>query len=127
MKILDIFRRKAVEKAARRWGRWNAKSMMISFLAMENHYKGVAPTYAWLARKVLLTRSHWEQVGEITFCFDKSDQHVDITDDMTLLQVMHIVIDVEYAYELRDLGLPAWEQTDLLRLAHAETDRCIKK
>ncbi len=106
MKLMELFRRRATESAARRWGRWNAKGMLVSFLAMQEHYKGSAPTYAWLARKVMLARSHWEQVGEISFVFAKSGEQIQISDDMSLLRVMHMVVDVEYGHELRQMVCP---------------------
>ena len=101
--------------------------MQISFLAAKNRYlsamiqQGVTPTYAWMARKALTTRNHWHQTNETDFVFDKTDQVVSITDDMTLLQVIHYVIEVEYGHELQE-HIP-WKREVLLALAHQAADQ----
>ena len=86
----------------------------------------VAPTYAWLARKALLTRDHWKQVDETTFLFEKSGEPIQITDEMNLLHVTHLVVDVEYGYEVGTTRPPEWQKQELLLLAHYEVDQHMK-
>lgn len=123
MGFLDALRQRRAEKHARSWGKWCARTMLLSALASKHHYKGVAPTYAWLAGKALLTRNHWRQVSETGFLFDKTGDEITISDDMNLLQVIHLVITVEYGNEL--IHLPSWRREELVRLADNEADRFI--
>ncbi|MBZ5506880.1 MAG: hypothetical protein LAO78_15600 [Acidobacteriia bacterium] len=99
--------------------------MTISFLAAKRKYKGVAPTYAWLARKALLTRNHWKQITETDFVFEKSGEEVTISDDMNLLKVIHIVIDTEFGHDLASWDIPLWQRHMYLHLAHEEADKAV--
>ena len=116
-----------MENGAKRWGRWCANAMIISFLAARRHYKGAAPTYAWLARKALLNRNSWKQISETDFVFEKNNVEITISDDMNLLQVIHLVIDVEFGYDLLSWGIPIWQCHMYLSLAHEAANKVVSK
>jgi len=75
MGFFEKFKLRRMEKGAERWGRWCAKAMIFSFSVAKHQYKGVAPTYAWLARKALLNRNYWKQINETDFLFEKSNDN----------------------------------------------------
>lgn len=116
-----------MENGAKRWGRWCAKAMIFSFTVARNQYKGVAPTYAWLARKALLNRSFWKQIAETDFVFEKSSDEITISDDMNLLHVIHLVIDIEFGYDLLTWEVPSWQRHMYLSLAHDAANKVITK
>lgn len=145
MKLLDMLvmlSEKGLERRARKYGKGCARVMLISFSAMKEHYKGEAPTYAWIARKALNTRPDWRQVNETTFIYEqgpKNDQPVDvaeyrdtpwltgmleITDAMSLWDVIQEVILTElYWYYLRKLE--GWKRLHLAELAVSEAAKYI--
>jgi hypothetical protein len=143
MKLLDLLTERLIEKRAKKYGKGCAKAMLISALAMKEHYKGVAPTYAWLARKALNTRPQWKQVSETIFTYERGpnsdgslddlEKHqpwlngtLDITDDMSLSDVIQDVIRTElYWYYLRDLEI--WKRLELIDLALSEASKFINK
>ncbi len=55
-------------------------------------------------------------MGERDFVFERSGESVEIDEDLSLVDVIYIVIDVEMRHNL----LPHWRQEDLLRLAQYE-------
>ena len=126
MKVLVRFKRRNMEKAARSWGKWCTQAMLFGFVSMEEHYQGAAPT-AVLAGKTLLTRAYWSQVGETGFCFEKSGRTIHISENTTLQQLIHMIIDVEYCHALSRRGLPPEERNDFLTLAHAEADKFVTR
>jgi hypothetical protein len=125
--MFEGFKLRRMENGAKRWGRWCANAMVIGFLAAKRKYDGVAPSYAWLARKTLLQRSDWKEISETEFLFEKNEVEVTISDDMNLLQVIHIVIDVEFGYELESWRLPLFQRHLYLALAHEEADKKVLK
>lgn len=100
--------------------------MLFSFVVKKNQYETTAPTYAWIARQTTLLRSDWAQVGETTLLHRPSGREVEMPDDSNLRFAIHVVIDVEYAYELSKLVAP-WECADMLREAHAAADKYLAK
>lgn len=121
--MFENFKRRRKEKAAARWGRWCANVMVIAFLAAKRKYKGVAPTYAWLARRALSNRNAWRQISDTAFLFEKTGEEVVITDEMNLLQVIHIVIDIEFGHEISSWNVGSGERDAYLRLAHSGADK----
>jgi hypothetical protein len=127
MGFLDILVQRGLEKQARSWGKGCARVMLFSFLAAKNHYlsamvqQGINPTAAWMSRKALIDRNRWHQTNETDFVFDETGDIVSITDDMSLLQVIHYVIEIEYGYDLREV--PSWRRQELLALAHEAADK----
>jgi hypothetical protein len=82
MKLLDLLAERFLEKRAKKYGSGCARAMLISALAMKEHYKGVASSYAWLARKALNTRPNWKQVNETVSIYEpepNSDGSLDPT------------------------------------------------
>jgi hypothetical protein len=126
MKILARLKRRNMEKAARSWGKWCTQAMLFGFVSMEEYHKGVAPA-ALLAGKALLTRAHWSQVGETGFCFQQNGRTIHISENTTLQQLIHMIIDVEYGHALTRRGLPAEEHSNFLQLAHAEADKFVSR
>jgi hypothetical protein len=143
VKLLDLLAERLLEKRAKKYGKGSARAMLSSALAMKEHYKGVAPSYAWLARKALNTRLDWKQVSETLFIYkpgpnsdgsldlDKySDQPwlngtLDITDDKSLWDVIQDVIRAElYWNYLRDLEI--WKRLELTDLALSEASKTIR-
>src|SRR5216684_7363309 len=108
--MFEKFKLRRMENGAKRWGKWCAKAMLFSFTVSRHQYAGVAPTYAWFARKALSTRNNWKQVTETEFVFDKSGDKTTISDDMNLLQVIHMVINIEFAHDLASWGLPLFQR-----------------
>jgi hypothetical protein len=144
MKLLDLLAQRFLEKRAKKYGKGCARAMLTSALAMKEHYKGVAPTYAWLARKGLNTRPHWKQVSETIFIYEHGpnsdgsldpDKYsgqlwlggtLDITDDMSLWDVIQEVIRTElYWNYLRDLEI--WKRLELTDLALSEASKIINQ
>jgi hypothetical protein len=125
MGLFERFKLRRMENGAKRWGRWCAKAMVFSFTVFRHQYEGVAPTYAWLARKALSTRNDWKQINDTEFVFEKNGYEATISDDMNLLQVIHIVIDVEFGHDLESWGLPLFQRHLYLTLAHEEADKEI--
>ena len=126
MKVLARLKRRNMEKAARSWGKWCTQAMLFGFVSMEEYHQGVAST-AMLAGKALLTRAHWSQVGDTGFCFEKSGRTIHISENTTLQQLIHIIIDVEYGHALNRRGLPPEERNSFLKLAHAEADKFVTR
>jgi hypothetical protein len=142
MKLLDSLAERFLEKRAKKYGKGCARAMLISALAMKEHYKGVAPSYAWLARKALNTRPNWKHVSETVFIYEPGpnsdgsldpDKYtgqpwlgstLDITDDMSLWDVIQDVIRTElYWNYLRDLEI--WKRLELTDLALSEASKII--
>lgn len=142
MKLLELLTERFLEKRARKYGKGCARAMLISALAMKEHYKGTAPTYAWLARKALDTRPNWKQASETHFIYEpgpNSDGSLDlnqyndqpwlngtlnITDDKSLWDVIQDVIRTElYWNYLRDLEI--WKRLELMNLALNEASKFI--
>jgi hypothetical protein len=126
MRVLARLKRRNMEKAARSWGKWCSQAMLFGFFSMEEYYKGGASP-AVLAGKALLTRAHWSQVGETGFHFQKSGRMIHISDDTTLQQLIHMIIDVEYGHALIRRGLPPEERNSFLKLAHVEADKFVTR
>jgi hypothetical protein len=99
--------------------------MLFAFLVKKNQYEGTAPSYAWVARQAILTRSHWGQVDETTLLFEKSGEPVEIPDDSNLRSAIHTVIEIEYKHELS--RLVPWECADMLRQAHFAADSYLAR
>lgn len=113
-------RRQAKSEA---WGRMCARVMAFGFQMNKQKYRGVAPTYAWLARKTLVQRNHWQQLSETELIFDKNGIRITIPDDATGLQVILDVIAVEYGNTLVDL--PAGDQAAYVYYAQHEAERYV--
>lgn len=126
MKVLLQLKQRNRQKAARSYAKWCTQAMLFGFVSMEEHYKGMAPT-ALLAGKTLLTRAYWSQVGETGFHFEKSGRTIHISENTTLQQLIHMIIDVEYGHALSHRGLPTEERKSLLTLAHAEADKFVTR
>jgi len=101
--------------------------MLFSALTARHKYKdkGVATSYAWLARKALLNRHRWKQVTETDLVFIRNSTVVSFTDDMSLVDVIHEVIDVEYDYDLSHVS--DMQRVEMLMLAHAAADRYFQR
>lgn len=100
--------------------------MLFAFMVKKNQYESTAPSYAWISRRALETRTHWRQVGETTMLYDPSGQVVEMSDDLNLRSVIHLVIEIEYGHELSKLTTP-WECADMLCEAHSAADRYLNK
>lgn len=100
--------------------------MLFAFLVKKEQYKSTAPTFAWIARRAMLERTHWQQVGETTMLYDRSGQTIEIPDDSDLRLAIHAVIEIEYSYEIGRLVSP-WECADMVREAHDAADKYIVK
>jgi hypothetical protein len=143
MKLLDLLTERFLEKRAKKYGKGCARAMLISALAMKEHYKGVVPSYAWLARKALNTRPNWKQVSETVFIYEPGPNSdgcldpdtysgqpwlggtLDITDDKSLWDVIQDVIRTElYWNYLSDLEI--WKRFELTDLALSEAAKLIK-
>jgi len=121
MRFLEHLQRRWLDGNARFWGKECARLMLLAFLVKKNQYESTAPTYAWVARQAILTRTHWRQVGETTMLYDRSGQTVDVPDDSNLKFAIHAVIEIEYSFEISKLTTP-WECADMVRLAHDAAD-----
>lgn len=121
---LEAFSERFIERRARGFGRGCARVMLIAFSAMKEEYKHMAPTYAWIGRQALRTRPYWRQTGEEAFVFERTGEPFVISDDMSLRDVVHMVIDAEMPLAI--MRVPAWRQADLLRFAHAEADHMLR-
>ncbi|MCJ7501861.1 MAG: hypothetical protein MUP80_02205 [Acidobacteriia bacterium] len=99
--------------------------MLFTANVMRYKYEGHAPTYAWLARKALTTRSNWRQLDETHFIFEGSGQKIEVTDDLSVIDVVHIVIEVEMSHNLT--SLPPWRIQQLKNLAHEAADAYVRK
>lgn len=123
MKILETLKRKGMQETARSRGKWYTQAMLYGFGSIAECHKGDART-GWLAGKALLARNYWSQVGETGFYFDRSGSTIQIPHDMTLMEVIHLLINVEFGYALsKKKRLSDFEREQLLRLAHAEAER----
>lgn len=109
-----------IERSARKFGKGCARAMLFSFLVMKNKYEGVAPTYAWLAGRALGTRPYWIEENEWTFVFGRTGETVRITGDMSLLDVIRMVIGAEMSYNLS--SLPPFQRAILTGLAQAQAE-----
>jgi len=128
MKFFDMLKERFIERRVRKYGKGCARAMAISALTMKQHYEGVAPTYAWLARKALTTRPHWQQMGETTFIYELAPPSVgiiDIDDSMSLWDVIQKIIEMElYWYYLKDLEM--WRKDELIELSLNEAGKYLK-
>ena len=90
----------------------------------EEQIAGEAPNDAWLVQKTLLQRKNWSQISGTDFVFRKNAKEgvtlAELSDEMSLLDVIHMVIDVEYVYEIAELEPRAKDM--LLALAHQAAD-----
>ena len=111
------------EWEARKFGKGCARAMLFSANVMKHKYEGQAPTYAWLARKALLTRPNWNQLDGTRFTFSRSGQVIDITDDMSVMDVVHRVIEVELSHNLA--SVPTHRSQHLKGLAHEAADAYV--
>src|SRR5208282_280944 len=107
MRMVDRIKDWYFEGSAKRFGRSCARTMLFSVRVALNAHKGPTQTYAWFAARALSTRSGWEQRGEesgwLTFWYEKTGAVVLITDNMSVLDVTHQVIDAELTPLLRDI------------------------
>ncbi len=126
MRFLQLLQRRWLRGNARFWGKECARVMLFAFLVKMNQHKSTAPTYAWVARQAMVTRTHWVQVGETTMLYDRSGQMIEIPDDSNLEFAIHAVIEIEYGYELSKLTTP-WECADMLREAHDAAEKYLAK
>jgi len=126
MRFLELLQRRWLERNARFWGKECARVMLFAFMVKKNQYESTAPNYAWISRRALETRTHWRQVGETTMLYDRSGQAVEISDGLNLRSVIHLVIEIEYGYELSKLTT-SWERADMLREAHDAADKYLDK
>jgi len=126
MRFVELLQRRWFEGNARLWGKECARVMLFAFMVKKNQYESTAPSYAWISRRALETRTDWRQVGETTMLYDPSGQVVEMSDDLTLRSVIHLVIEIEYGYELSKLTTP-WECADMLREAHGAADGYLDK
>src|SRR5271157_4095462 len=101
MRFLEHLRRRWFEGNARFWGKECARVMVFAFRVKKNQYESTAPSYGWIARQVILTRTHWVQVGETIMLYDRSGQTVEVPDDSNLRFAIHAVIEIEYGHELK--------------------------
>lgn len=126
MRFLELLQRRWLEGNARLWGKECARVMLFAFMVKKNQYESTAPNYAWISRQALQTRTHWQQVGETTMLYDRSGQTVEISDGSSLRNVIHMVTEVEYGYELIKLTTPS-ERANMLREAHNAADKYLDK
>lgn len=143
MKLFELLMDRILERRVRKYGKGCARAMLISFLAMKEHYKEEAPTYAWLARQALNTRPHWKQTSQITFVYDLGpsiDQPIDldkyretpwltgtldITDGMSLWDVVQGVMQTElYWHYLRSIAI--WKRFEFMDFALKEAAKYLK-
>lgn len=82
---------------------------------MKHKYEGVAPTYAWLARKALETRPCWSRVNETHFLYDRTMLTIKISDEMSLLDVVQLVVEAEVEWVAS--SLPQWRRNELCVIA----------
>ena len=113
----------ATDKYAAKWGRWCARMCVLTLSIKKNQYEGVAPSYGWLAMQVVLARNSWRQVDETTVRFEKSGQTLEISPYSSMLDAIHMIIDVEYGFQLRDLEVG--HRANLLRVAHESADKYV--
>lgn len=126
MRFFEHLQRRWLEGNARFWGKECARVMVFAFRVKKNQYETTAPSYAWIARQVILTRTHWRQIGEITMLYDRSGQTVDLPDNSNLRFAIHAVIEIEYGHELkRLLKMNPWECSDMVRLAHDAAEKYL--
>ena len=100
--------------------------MLFAFRVKKNQYETSSPSRAWLAIQATIQRTDWVRVGETTALHQPSGQTVDIPENTNIIFAIHVVIEVEYRYEIdKLLRLPPWEAADMLREAHAAADKYI--
>ncbi|MFH0984276.1 MAG: hypothetical protein V1882_01945 [Candidatus Omnitrophota bacterium] len=102
-----------------------ASAMLMSFLGMKKHYKEQAPTFAWLACKALETRPNWEQITPTVFQYRLSTDGdvISIADDMSLADVVRMVVGEELDYNLRSLD--ATRRLTLIKLGVNEANKAL--
>ena len=123
--LVDMLLNWFAEWEARKFGKGCARAMLFSANVMRYKYEGLAPTYAWLARKALTTRSNWHQIDETNFVFEGSGQTIEVTDGLSVIDVVHLVIEVELTHSLS--GLQPWRAQQLKTMAHEAADSYVRR
>lgn len=125
MGIFDRLKRMTAENNADLWGELCARTMIAAFQVKMEEYRSATPTGAFIAREAMLTRKSWRAVSSDTVCFAETGEVIQTSDDFTLRQSIHKVIDVEYAYELRNRS--PFERIEMLQLCHNGAERFMNK
>jgi hypothetical protein len=113
------------ERNARSLGKGCARAMLIGMLALKEHYADSAPTYAWLARKVLCTRPHWKQISEQDFIFDRNGDRITVIDTNSLADVIQMVVAAEVTWVTTSCEQTRRQQ--LSKLAHDAAKKYIHR
>jgi hypothetical protein len=98
-----------------RFGKGCARAMLLAALTMKHKHEGVAPTYAWLARKALETRPYWSRINETHFLYEKTGQIIEVGDEVSLSDVVQLVVEAEV--ESIASSLPRWRRDELCVIA----------
>lgn len=99
------------------------RAMLSSALAFKEHCKGQPMTYAFLARKALSTRPNWKQINETEFIFTKTNNSITITEEMSLKNVIDLVVAEELIDSLNNMSKSEYD--NLLQIALEEVNKTL--
>lgn len=125
MAFLEFVNGRLMERRIAKFGTGCASDMLLAALTMKHSYEGIAPTYAWLARKALETRPYWSRVNETHFLYDRTAQTIQIGDAMSLSDVVQLVVEAEVEWIAS--SLPKWRRDELCLIAWAAASDCLKR
>ena len=118
MGILDRLAKWKVEWSARKFGKGCARAMLFSAMILKEQYEDTAPTYAWLAMKALSARPYWRPLNENKMLYTRTNEIIDISDDMSVADVTDLVIQAEMEWYVS--SMPFLRRVELTELAHRE-------
>lgn len=99
------------------------RAMLSSALAFNEYHKGKDVTYAFLAKKALSTRPDWKQITEAEFMFSKTNNSITITEEMSLKNIIDLVISEELIDYLSNMS--GLEYDNLLNIALEEVNKTL--
>lgn len=125
MGIISSLFNKFIEIRSYKIGKGIARAMFISALAMKEHYKDSAPSYAFIAGKALDTRPKWKRIDVVTFEYEPSGNQIKISDKQSIKDVIHMIVDVETEYIFN--ALPFERIEELTELSNKAVDDYLSK
>ncbi|RQW86459.1 MAG: hypothetical protein EHM79_09635 [Geobacter sp.] len=125
MGIIGLLFNKFMDNRSYKTGKGIAGAMFMSSLAMKEHYKESAPSYAWIAGKALETRPKWKRIDEVTFEHEPSETQIEISDKQSIKDVIHMIVEVEIEYIFS--SLPYGRIEELLNLSNKAVNDYFKK
>jgi len=125
MAFFDRFKRMWSENDAELWGEWCARMMIVSFRSLKEQHKSPTLTGTWVARQTMATRKKWKETGSRALCFLPTGEIVNTPENLNLRHAIHMVIDIEYGYELKDK--PGEVQIEMILRCHTAAESYLNK